>query len=134
VANVATIPITTAVTAAVTGAASVGTISAVSATIQTNFIYGSGGTTFSVWVQTSIDGGTTWIDVCNMSGTTASKLRVQVVSTRTPITTPYTVTDGTLTADTCHDGIVGPIWRTKLTTTGTYAGNTSLAVDIFPGP
>lgn len=133
-ANVATTVITTAVTAVASTAVGAGSPTAVSATIQTNFVYGSGGTTFSAWVQTSIDGGVNWIDVCNMSGTTASKLRVQVVSTRTPITTPYTITDGTLTADTVHDGIVGPLWRTKLTTTGTYAGGTTLTVDVLLGP
>lgn len=133
-ANVATTVITTAVTAAVTTGVSAGTVSAASMAIQTSLVYGSGGTTFSVWVQTSIDGGATWIDVCNMSGTTASKNRVQVVSSRTPITTPYAATDGTLTADTVHDGIIGPLWRTKLTTTGTYGGSTTLTVDIFPGP
>ena len=132
-ANVATIPITTAVTAAVTTGTSLGTLSAVSAAIQISFTYGSGGTTFSCWVQTSLDGGVTWIDVCNMSGTTASLSRIQVVSTRTPITTPYAPTDGTLTANTVHDGIIGPIWRTKLTTTGTYAA-TTLSVDVLPGP
>lgn len=133
-ANVATTVITTAVTAAVTPGVSVGTVSAASAVIQANLVYGSGGTTFSVWVQTSIDGGATWIDVCNMSGTTASLLRVQVVSSRTPITTPYAPLDGTLAANTVHDGIIGSLWRTKLTTTGTYAGATTLTVDVLPGP
>lgn len=126
--------ITAALTAIPSTAVSGGTPTAVSATIQIDFVYGTGGTTFSVWVQTSIDGGTSWIDVCNMSGTTASKSRIQVVSTRTPITTPYTMTDGTLTADTVHDGIIGPIWRTKVTTTGTYATSTTLTVNVLPGP
>lgn len=133
-ANIATTVITGAVTAAVTTGVSAGSPSAASAAIQTNLVYGSGGTTFSVWVQTSLDGGTTWIDVCNMSGTTASKNRTQVVSSRTPITTPYTTLDGALTADTVHDGIIGSLWRTKLTTTGTYGGSTTLTVDVLLGP
>lgn len=132
-ANIATTVITTAVTAAVTTGVSAGSPAAGSATIQTNLVYGSGGTTFSVWVQTSIDG-TTWIDVANMSGTTASLNRIQVVSSRTPITTPYAPLDGTLTANTVHDGIIGPLWRTKLTTTGTYGGSTTLTVDVILGP
>lgn len=133
-ANIATIAITNAVTAATSAAVSAGTPTSASATIQTNFVYGSGGTSFSVWVQTSIDGGVTWIDVCNMSGTTASLLRLQTISAHTPITTPYAPTDGALTANTVHDGIIGSLWRTKLTTVGTYAGNTSLSVDILPCP
>jgi hypothetical protein len=30
--------------------------------IQGNLTYGSGGTTIDVWVQTSINGGTSWTD------------------------------------------------------------------------
>jgi hypothetical protein len=33
--------------------------------IKGNLTYGSGGTTIDVWVQTSLDGGTSWNDVAN---------------------------------------------------------------------
>jgi hypothetical protein len=131
-AIIATIPITTAITAQASAPVGLGTGTAGSLLIQTDFVYGSGGTTFSVWVQTSLDG-STWIDVCNMSGTTASKSRVQVVSTRTPITTPYAPLDGTLGADSVHDGVIGVLFRCKTTTTGTYAGGTTLTVTVVPG-
>ena len=32
---------------------------------QANFAYGSGGTSVDAWLQTSIDGGSSWIDVAN---------------------------------------------------------------------
>lgn len=131
-AIVATIAITTAVTAAVTNPVSTGTGPAGSLLVQIDFVYGSGGTTAKVWVQTSLDGGTTWIDIANLAATTASMSRVMNLSSRTAITTPYAVTDGTLADNTVKDGIVGPIYRTKLTTTGTYAA-TTLTVTVLPG-
>lgn len=100
--------------------------------IQCRLTYGSGGTTFSAWVQTSLDGAN-WIDVYNCSGTTSSLANVVNLSSLTPITTPYVPTDGTLTANTVKDGIIGPWWRVKVTTTGTYAGGTTLAIDVSPG-
>jgi hypothetical protein len=33
--------------------------------LYASFVYGSGGTSVDVWTQTSLDGGSTWIDVCN---------------------------------------------------------------------
>lgn len=126
--------ITTAVTGVAATAVSVGAPSMGSAAIQIDFVYGSGGTSGTVWVQTSLDGGATWFDVCSMSFLLASKSRQQNVSTRTPVTTPRTATDGTLAADSCVDGILGPIFRTKLTTVGTYAGGTTVAATVVPGP
>lgn len=105
---------------------------ALSVSIQCKFTYGSAGTTFSAWVQTSIDGAT-WIDVYNCSGTTASVTNVVNLSSLTPVTTAYVPTDGTLTANTAKDGIIANWWRVKVTTTGTYAGGTTLAIDVSPG-
>ena len=66
-----------AITTALTGSASTalqvqGQMGVESATIQANFTYGSGGTTAAVWVQTSLDGGTTWVDIANFAFTTSS--------------------------------------------------------------
>ena len=43
--------------------------------IQCNFTYGSGGKSADAYVQTSVDGGTTWIDLaeCSFATTTARK-------------------------------------------------------------
>jgi hypothetical protein len=102
-----------------------------SVSIQCRFTYGSGGTTFAAWVQTSLDGAT-WIDVYQCSGTTSSVTNVVNLSSLTAITTNYVPTDGTLAANSVKDGIIGPWWRVKYTTTGTYAGGTTLLVDIVP--
>jgi hypothetical protein len=47
------------------------------------------------------------------------------------VTTQYTPTDGTLAANTCKDGLLGNMYRAKYTTTGTYAGNTTVRIDLM---
>jgi hypothetical protein len=101
-----------------------------SVTVQCNFTYGSGGTTADAWVQTSLDGGATWVDIANCHFTTSTARFAYNLSSLTPVTTEYTPTDGTLSANTAKDGILGPSYRVKYTTTGTYATSTTLSVDI----
>ena len=98
--------------------------------LHANFTYGSGGTSADAWVQTSLDGGATWCDVANFHFTTASARKFFNLSSMTPVATQATPTDGSLAANTCVDGLVGPLWRVKYTTVGTYAGSTTLAVHI----
>lgn len=98
------------------------------ATIQVDFNYGSGGTTCRVYVQTTLDQGATWIDVSATALTTASATKVINLSGLTPKTTAATPADGALTDDTALDGVLGDRWRVKITSTGTYAGSTSLSV------
>jgi hypothetical protein len=129
--RLAAITITTAVTAQTTTPLQVGRGPLVGMSIQIRFVYGSGGTTVAAWVQTSLDGGATWADVAAPAAiTTASLTSVFNVSAQTPALTPITITDGALAAGTAKDGMLGPLWRVKYTTTGTYAGSTQLLVDI----
>jgi hypothetical protein len=102
-------------------------------TIQANFVYGSGGTTADTWVQTSLDGGATWTDIANFHFTTASARFIYNLSAATPKTTQVTPTDGTLAANTSVDGVLGPMFRAKSTTVGTYATSTTLSVNINAG-
>lgn len=102
--------------------------------VQCNFTYGSGGTTADAWVQTSADGGSTWVDAANCHFTTSSLRELYNLSALTAVTTAYTATDGTLAANTAKDGMIGPRWRVKYTTTGTYAASTTLQVDIQIAP
>ena len=96
--------------------------------IECIFTYGSSGTSAKVWVQTSFDGGTTWVDIANFAHTTSSLSRAYNLSALTPLTTVYTVTDGSLADNTCKDGLIGDQLRVKFTSTGTYAGSTTLKV------
>lgn len=125
--------ITTAVTASVTTPEQFRDGNPESAIIQGTFTYGSGGTTADAWVQTSIDEGGTWIDVANFHFLLASKRFLFNLSALTSVTTQNsTTTDGTMAANTSLDGFLGPLWRVKYTTTGTYAGGTILRVDVAP--
>lgn len=99
-------------------------------TIQAAFSYGSGGTSVDAYVQTSQDNGATWTDIADFHFTTASLRAVYNLSSQTPVTTQYTATDGSLAANTAKDGILGPLFRVKYVTVGTYAGTTTLSVDI----
>lgn len=96
------------------------------ATIDCRLEYGAGGSTLSHYVQTSFDDGATWIDVYNFEPGLATTQRIVNVTGRTPITTPLTPTDGGLAANTVKDGVVGPRWRTKTVTTGTFTGSTAI--------
>jgi hypothetical protein len=123
---IVTAPVTAAVTTPVQFRGSVPK----SVVIRANFTYGGGGATAQVWVQTSFDGGLTWADVAWFSVTTASAISVWEVSAATVHTAPITPTDGTLASATANDGLLGPLWRTKMTTTGVYAVGTTMRIDL----
>lgn len=114
--------------AAVTKTAVTGLAKAKALTLHCIFTYGSGGTSAKVWVQTSFDGGTTWVDIANFAHTTSSLSRAYNLSGLTALTSVYTVTDGTLADDSCKDGLIGDQLRVKFTSVGTYAGSTTMKV------
>ena len=99
--------------------------------LQGMFTYSSGGTSADAWVQTSIDGGTTWTDVANFHFTKSSARFLYNLSSTTPVSGEYTPTDGTLAPNTAKDGLIGPLWRVKYTIVGTYGDGTTLRVDAF---
>lgn len=96
--------------------------------LQARFAYGSGGTSATYWVQTSLDGGTTWIDVACFAFLLAAATKAANLSAATPVTTVYAPTDGTLGNDTVKDGLLGDRFRVKRTTVGTYAGATTITI------
>jgi hypothetical protein len=101
--------------------------------IQANFAWGSGGTTALAWLQTSFDGGGSWVDVCAFNFAVAVLKQVVNVSSATPnATTAITPTDGSYAGpNKCIDGVFGSMWRVKYVTTGTYAGSTTLRIDAI---
>lgn len=96
--------------------------------VEAIFTYGSGGTTVDAYVQTSFDGGTTWVDIFNFHPTTASLSSIVNLSCLTPVTTVYPPTDGTLASNTVKDGVLGDLLRVKYKSAGTYAGGTTLLI------
>lgn len=95
-------------------------------TLQANFTYGSGGTTLKVDIETSLDQGLSWVPIARFAFTTASKETLFNLSGLTPKTTA--VVPATLSDDSVVDGILGDRIRAKITSTGTYAANTSISV------
>jgi hypothetical protein len=95
-------------------------------TLQANFTYGSGGSTLKVDVETSMDQGLTWVAIARFAFSTASAEKLVNLSGLTPVTTVYT--PATLSDDAVKDGVLGDRLRAKITSTGTYAGNTSVSV------
>lgn len=119
----AVLQITTALTSsAQTAITSLAGATAVS--IECSFTYGSGGTTASATIQTSMDGGTTWRDVTRCDFTTATRVAYGNLS---GLTAKNVATFAALASEGVNDGLLGDQLRAVVTTTGTYV-NTTLSV------
>jgi hypothetical protein len=90
----------------------------------------AGGTTAKAWVQTSLNGGVSWMDVASFAFTTTTAARAFHL-TSAAVTSIATPSDGTLTDNTCVNGFIGDRVRVKLTTTGTYTGASSLVITAW---
>ena len=125
--------ITTAVTADVTaGVVRLPRYARVeSLALQAVFTYGSGGTNATAYVQTSFDNGTTWVDIACFQFTTSTATRLYHL-TAAAVSSIATPTEGSLSANTAVNGLLGDRFRVKLTTTGTYAGSTTLVISGLP--
>jgi len=86
---------------------------------------GTGGTDVRAYIQTSLDGGATAMDVACALFTTTPDRRVLNLSANAP-SASFSATDGTLADDTQHDGVLGTMVRLKVVSTGTWV-NTALA-------
>jgi len=124
---------TTAVTAQLGPVLELGRLPADGSTylaLQANFFYSAGGTNVTAWVQTSLDGGLTWADIASFQFTTTSvrKLSTVHIWPATPFTANTTATDGTLTANTVLNGLLGDRLRVKYTSTGTYTTDPAVGI------
>jgi hypothetical protein len=99
------------------------------------FTYDSGGTTVDAYVQTTADGGTTWYDIANFHFTTSSVHAAFNLRGDLGVTTQNTTyTDGSLTANTVLNGLLGDQLRVKYKSTGTYGGASTLVINGTPRP
>lgn len=89
-----------------------------------SFDYGSGGTSAKAYVQTSLDGGATWIDIACFAFAQADASKMSDVSANAVLLPSTVPTDGTLADDTVRDGVIGDKIRVKLIVVGTYANST----------
>jgi len=95
--------------------------------VEANFVQGTDGTSVTCYVQTSVDGGSNWIDVMSFQFTTTTARKVGTVRYNLTSGGVITPADGSLTANTVQDGVVGPLVRLKTVVVGTYT-NGSLSV------
>lgn len=92
-------------------------------TLEAAFLYGSGGTSCSAVVQTTLDG-TSWRDIARFDFTTASATKhCNLEGLLSKGVTPY----ASLGAEGVYDGVLGNQLRAVITSVGVYA-NTVLSV------
>ena len=113
---------------AISGTIITGLMGVTVVSVQAIFVYGAGGTTTTVWLQTTLDNGVTWFDIAQWAFTTATVTRIHSVRTATAVAANYTPTDAALGANAIKDGLLGDQLKIKYTTTGTYTGVTTLEV------
>lgn len=130
--TICSLSITTAVTASVQTVAT-GFGKPLALDLQAKFTYvASAATSVTAYVQTTLDNGLSWMDVYCFQFTTASDTKVGNLSGLTPKTTPVSITDGTLTANTGLDGFLSDQYRVKVTSVGTYGAGTTLVITAEP--
>jgi hypothetical protein len=97
--------------------------------METIFTRASGGTTLDAYLQTSFDGGTTWVDIMNHSYATTSLSKMSSVSCfpffAASAYVPLAPGDGALSANTSVQGLLGDRLRLKYVVVGTYTGTFS---------
>ncbi len=100
------------------------------ATLVAQFVYGSSGTSVTVAIDTALGSGGAWLQVATFAFTTASAIKALTLSGLTPRLTA--LTHSAPGNDAALDGILGDRFRCRVTSVGTYAGNTTLDVRISP--
>jgi len=103
--------------------------------LQANFTVGTPapvsttGLSVTAWVQTTIDGGLTWIDATNFTFGAVSARLIMTVFPRDSVSVPLAATDGTLAANSAPETVLGPTWRVKYAVSGVYPAGTTLRID-----
>ena len=91
-------------------------------------VVAGGGTTVDVYIQTSLDRGVTWIDIMNLTFTTATASKVSAVNTAVALAAAGTPGDGALADNSILNGLLGDRIRAKFVVAGTYTGVSHLTV------
>lgn len=103
--------------------------------VQATVAVAASGSSIDAFVQTSLDGGATWIDIMNFHFVNTPGSKVSAVTVNIALAAAVTPGDGALTANTILTGLLGDRLRVKYVTVGTYSGGTTLAVNaVASGP
>ncbi len=98
-------------------------------TAQAQLVGGTSGTSIDAWLQTSIDGEATWIDIAQFHVTNTPVILVVNLSAQTPVGS-FTPTDGSMSSNAVKDGIIGSKLKVKWSSVGTYATGTTFTVVV----
>lgn len=98
---------------------------------QAAFTRAGGGTTTDVFIQTSLDNGSTWIDIMQFALATTTVTKMSAVRSSIAMAANVTPSDGALTDNTILDGLIGDRLRAKTVVVGTYSGASSLALNVI---
>ena len=99
--------------------------------VQSVFVRAGGGTTTDVFIQTSLDNGSTWIDIMQFALATPTVTKMAAVRSSIAMAANVTPSDGALTDNTILDGLIGDRLRAKTVVVGTYSGASSLALNVI---
>ncbi|MFY7851603.1 MAG: hypothetical protein ACOVQ6_07435 [Brevundimonas sp.] len=126
-----TIQITTAVTAEQVGETITGLGAPSGITVDAVLAYvAASATSIKAYVQTSLDGGTTWFDIMCFAFTTASGSKYLTSLALKEVNTAVTLSQATLSDNTSINGRLGDQVRFIVTSVGTYGAGTRL--DLTP--
>jgi len=120
-----------AVTAEVHGPVAMPTGRVEALALYASFVRAAGGTSAKAWVQTSLDGGTSWADIASFAFATTSGDRMYNL-TAAAVTSIATPGDAALADNTAVNGFLGALYRVKLTTVGTYTGASTFKIWATP--
>ena len=129
--DTATLQITTAVTAVQLGETIDGLGAPSGISVDAIFAYvASAATSAKVYVQTSLDGGTTWFDIMCFAFTTASASKYLSSLALKEVNTAVALSQMALSDNTSINGRLGDRVRFMVTSVGTYGSGTRL--DVTP--
>jgi len=97
--------------------------------VQAVFTRAGGGTTTDVFIQTSLDNGSTWIDIMQFALATTTVTKMSAVRSSIAMAANVTPTDGSLSDNTILDGLLGDRLRSKVVVVGSYTGASALTLN-----
>jgi len=101
--------------------------------VLAKFVRAAGGGTLDVYIQTSLDGGATWMDIMNLTFGITTANQIGVVKTDIAVAAAVVPADAALTDDTILDGVLGDRIRCKYVAAGTaYSGASHITVTAVP--
>jgi hypothetical protein len=83
-----------------------------------------------VFVQTSVDNGSTWIDIMQFAFATTTVTKISGVRPYIALAANVTPTDGALSDNTILDGVIGDRLRVKTVVVGTYSSTSTLDINV----